>query len=105
MDVQICGMVMATICIVCGTILLWKRIDSKRKVEEHRNAARRASHDKVFDDETWAMYEAERNARRDAETREGIAKEQLRQERERTARLEHFLAECKVKDVEKVVVL
>ena len=104
MDVQICGMVMATICIVCGTVLLWKKIDSKRMVEERKNAARRASHDRVFDDETWAMYEAERAARKDAETREGIAKEQLRQEREKVVRLEQFLSDCKVKDIEKVAV-
>lgn len=103
MDIQICGLIMATICIVCGTILLWKKIDSKRKIEEHRNAAIRASHDKVFDDETWAMYEAERIARIQAETREGIAKEQLKNERERTARLERFLADCKLKDIEKVI--
>ena len=102
-DVQILGLIVTLVAIVCGTILLWKRIDSKREVEREKNAANRASHDKVFDDNTWAMYEAEKLTRQQAETREGILRVQLKREKEKTLRLEQFLKDCKVNDIEKVI--
>ena len=95
-DVQILGLIVAVVALICGTILVWKQIDSKRKTEDAKYAAIRASHDKVFDDNTWAMYESERAARIQAETREGIAREQLRKEREHVARLERILSSVKL---------
>ena len=95
-DVQLLGLIVSIVALICGTILVWKQIDSKRKTEDAKYAAIRASHDKVFENESWAMYEAERAARIQAETREGIAREQLRKEREHVARLERILSSVKL---------
>lgn len=102
-DVQILGLIVSVVALICGTILVWKQIDSKRKTEDAKYAAIRASHDKVFGDETWAMYESERAARIQAETREGIAREQLRKEREHVARLERILSSVKLVHGEVVI--
>jgi hypothetical protein len=98
-DVQILGLIVSIVALICGTILVWKQIDSKRKTEDAKYAAIRASHDKVFDDNTWAMYESERSARIQAETREGIKAEQLRKERAKNARLELILKKANVRYV------
>lgn len=101
-DVQIFGLIVSLVAIVCGTILIWKWINSKREVEREKNAANRASHDKVFHDNTWAMYESEHGARIQAEKREQSALEQLRKERNKVARLEQIMSNVKLSDVEGV---
>ena len=101
--VQIVGLILVALAMIlffgCGTALMWKSISSKRANERAKNAADRASHDKVFDDESWRMYEHEHALRIQAETREGIKAEQLRKERAKNARLELILKKAKVQYV------
>ena len=90
--VQIFGLITFSICAICGTVLIWKWIDSKREKEIEQHRIDKEQTERIASDRTWAMYENERELRKQAETREGIAKHQLARERAKTARLEQLLS-------------
>ena len=89
--VQIFGLITFCICAICGTVLIWKNIDSKRMKEIEQRRIDKEQTERIASDGTWALYENERAMRIQAETREGIAKHQLTRERAKTARLEQLL--------------
>ena len=90
--VQIFGLITFSICAICGTILIWKGIDSKREKEVEQHRINKVASERIASDNAWALYENERAMRVQAETREGIAKHQLARERAKTARLEQLLS-------------
>ena len=90
--VQIFGLITFSICAICGTVLIWKNIDSKRAKEVEQHRISKVATERIASDNTWALYQHERQTRIDAETREGIAKELLRRERAKVTRLEQLLS-------------
>lgn len=90
--VQILGLIAFSICAICGTVLIWKNIDSKREKEIEQRRIDKEQTERIASDGTWALYENERELRLQAETREGIAKHQLARERAKAARLEQLLS-------------
>ena len=104
--IQIIGLITFSIAAICGTVLIWKAIDSKRAKQVEEIRVRNEQTERIAKDGAWTLYQFERERRIEAETREGIAKEQLRKERSKTRRLEQMIADCKVSDMGgKVVVL
>ena len=99
--VQILGLITFGVCAICGTLLIWKNIDSKRKESVETRRIDKEQTERIAMNNAWAMYSNERQLREQAETREGIAKELLRRERAKTARLEQLLSNAKVSDVGK----
>lgn len=90
--VQILGLIVFGVCAICGTVLVWKNIDSKREKEIEQRRIDKEQTERIASDGTWALYEHERELRLQAETREGIAKHQLKREREKSSRLEQLLS-------------
>lgn len=103
--VQILGLIAFSICVICGTVLLMKRIDSKRIESVEQRRIDKEQTERIAKDNAWSMWQAERQLRILAETREGIAKEQLRKERAKTVRLEQILEGTKLSDTEGVRVV
>lgn len=103
--VQILGLIAFSICVICGTVLIWKGIDSKRNQAVEQRRIDKVSTEKIAHDNAWSMWQAERQLRIQAETREGIAKEQLRKERAKAVRLEQILEGTKLSDTEGVRVV
>ena len=99
--VQIFGLIAFSICAICGTVLIWKAIDSKREQEVEQHRINKVASERIASDNAWALYQQERQMRIDAETREGIVRETLRKEREKTDRLEKLLSTVKVSEVKK----
>ena len=97
--VQILGLIAFSVCVICGTVLIWKGIDSKRNQAVEQRRIDKVSTEKIAHDNAWSMWQAERQLRIQAETREGIAKEQLRKERAHSSRLEQLLAVTKLCEV------
>ena len=85
MVVQIGGIVILTISIICGT---WYAVTVRQmqiKAEQARTDKRNAHYERMNIGNWSALYEDERQRRIDAETREQIAKDQLRRAREQMA--------------------
>lgn len=97
--VQILGLIAFGACAICGTILIMKWIDSKRIESVEQLRIIKEQTERIAKDNAWKLYESERAKRIEAETREGIAKEQLRKERAHSSRLEQLLAGVKVSDI------
>ena len=95
-DIQIIGLVMATVCIICGTAIVITAIVTKRKNQFQADQAERdrkqTAWNNTFESESLALYEQERQARIASETREGIAKALLVKERKETDRLKKLVA-------------
>ena len=95
-DIQIIGLIMATICIICGTAIVITSIVTKRKNQLQADQAERerkqTAWNNTFESESLALYEQEQQARIAAETREGIVRNQLERERKETARLKKLVA-------------
>lgn len=89
--VQIFGLIAFSICAICGSVLLCKWMDSKRRTDVEMHRIDKEHNERIATDNSWAMWQNERSMRIQAETREGIAREQLRKERLKTARLEKLL--------------
>lgn len=90
--VQIFGLITFSISAICGTILIWKSIDSKREKEVEQHRINKVASERIASDNAWALYENERAMRVQAETREGIARHQLARERAKSSRLEQLLS-------------
>ena len=95
-DIQIIGLVMASICTICGTAIIIVSIFTKRnnqlRAEQRDKERRQSAWNKTFESESLALYEQERQARIAAETREGIARALLIKERKETERLKKLVA-------------
>ena len=95
-DIQIIGLIIATICIICGTAIACTSIITKRnnqlRAEQLDKERRQSAWNKTFESESLALYEQERQARIAAETREGIARALLVKERKETERLKKLVA-------------
>ena len=91
MILQIAGTVILTTVIICAT---WyattlrkeqtKRRDFMRKEREQRN-------ERLYKDNTFALYKDEEQRRIDAETRIGIVQDQLRRARNENERLKKLI--------------
>ena len=90
--VQIFGLIVFGICAICGTVLIWKNIDSKRMKEIEQHRINKVASERIASDNAWSLYQHERQMRIDSETREGIAKELLQRERAKVTRLEQLLS-------------
>lgn len=90
--VQILGLIVFGVCAICGTVLIWKNIDSKREKEIEQRRIAKDQTARIAQANAWTLYENERALRIQAETREGIAKHQLARERAKSQRLEQLLA-------------
>lgn len=95
-DIQIIGLIMATVCAICGTAIVCTSIVTKRnnqlRAEQAERDRRQTAWNKTFESEALALYEDEKAKREAAETRCGILEHQLRNARE-------LLGKVKVADV------
>ena len=89
---QICGIIALSMLALVGIILGVKKIDTDKKADAERRQTATASTERIASDNTWSLYENERALRIQAETREGIVRNQLARERAKSARLERLLA-------------
>lgn len=96
---QILGLIAFTICAICGTVLLMKRIDSKRIESVEQRRIDKEQTERIAKDNAWELWQNERKLRTEAETKLGIVKDQLARERNKTARLEQLLSGVKVSDI------
>lgn len=96
---QILGLIAFTICAICGTVLLMKRIDSKRIESVEQRRIDKEQTERIAKDNAWELWQNERKLRTEAETKLGIVKDQLARERKNTARLEQLLSGVKVSDI------
>lgn len=90
---QIAGTVIISISIICFT---WYRVTVRRdKQKNHDNECKRrdAHNERMFSNNSMMLYEDERQRRIAAETREGIARDQLKRSRHENERLLKLLAQ------------
>ena len=96
MEVQVFGLIMASVCAVCGTAIIITSIRTKRnnqfRAEQAERDRRQAAWNKTFECEAIALYEDEKAKRESAETRIMILERQLKDARE-------LLGKVKVADV------
>lgn len=95
-DIQVFGLIVASVGMVCGTAIIITSIFTKRnnqlRAEQLDKERRQSAWNKTFESESLALYEQERQARIAAETREGIYRNQLARERKETERLKKLVA-------------
>lgn len=94
---QICGIIALSFLALVGIILGTKEIKSAHDADIEKRKITSASTERIASDNTWSLYENERALRIQAETREGIVRNQLARERAKSARLERLLAEAEKK--------
>lgn len=80
--VQIFGLIVAAICIVCGTILIYKSMEIKAIRDQNERAAIIEKNNKIIHDEYRLAYEDEYAKRIDEEFRHSITKRELKRARE-----------------------
>lgn len=79
---MIFGLVVSAICLICGTILIYKYMEIKAERKNQERAAIRLSNDKIIHDEYRLAYEEEYAKRTDAEFRLKITQKELKRARE-----------------------
>lgn len=83
MNLQIaCGLLVTFAAMVCGTIIICKRMEIKQKDEQDRRAAIVSERSNLTADNYRLLYEDERQRREDAEFREQIKDRELKRARE-----------------------
>ncbi len=90
---QIAGTVLVCVCIICFT---WWAVTVRRdKQKKHETECKRrnAHNERMFSNNSMMLYEDERQRRIAAETREGIARDQLKRSRHENERLLKLLAQ------------
>ena len=87
MVVQIGGIIILTTALICGTWYAVTVRQMQTKAEQRKTDKRNAHTERMNADNWSALYEDERQRRIDAETREKIAKDQLRRAREQMAKV------------------
>ena len=95
-DIQIVGLIVAMVSMVCGTAIIIVSIFTKRnnqlRAEQLDKERRQSAWNKTFESESLALYENERQMRIAAETREGIYRNQLARERKEVERLKTLVS-------------
>lgn len=92
MDQMIFGLTVVLVALVCGTILLWKRMSIQDKEDQERRKASEESINKIRSDNFRLLYEEEVARRELAETKLNITKKQLENARA-------IMAKVKIKEV------
>lgn len=85
--IQLAGIVLLATCTVCLTWLVVTRWKMQAKAEQTKTDKRNAHTERMTRANWSSLYEEERQRRIDAETREKIAKDQLRRAREQMAKV------------------
>lgn len=94
---QIAGAVIVVTCIICGTWYAVTIRQEKQQQQERERNERKARNERLFNDQTLALYQWEAARRQEAETREGIAKNQLSRARKEIDRLKFIIEELEAK--------
>ena len=92
MSCQIFGLIVVIVSLICGTILIYKRMSIQEKKDQDRRQASEESINQIRSDRYRLLYEDEVARRELAETKLGITKRQLDLARE-------TMAKIKVKEV------
>jgi hypothetical protein len=87
MLIQIGGIILLSISLVCLTWLVVTRWQMQTKAEQTKTDKRNAHAERMAQANWSVLYEEEKQRRIDAETREKIAKDQLRRAREQMAKV------------------
>lgn len=90
---QIAGTVLVTTSIICAT---WYLTTLRREQNERRDREKReraARNERMYADQSFALYQYEAQRRQEAETREGIAQNQLKRARSEIQRLKDLIKE------------
>lgn len=90
---QIAGTVIVSISIICFTAWCITVRRDKQKNHEFECKRRNAHNERMFSNNSMMLYEDERQRRIAAETREGIARDQLKRSRHENERLLKLLAQ------------
>lgn len=90
---QIAGTVIVTTCIVCFTWYMVTMRKEKQAAAERERKDRQARNERLFSDQSLALYQYEAAKRKEAETREGIAQNQLKRARSENERLKLLIKE------------
>lgn len=89
--VQIFGFIMATICVIAGTIMVTISIcnnqNNRYEAEQAEKKRRQDAWNKTFENEALLLYETERSKREELETKLFIAQRQLKRAREQMAKV------------------
>lgn len=85
--IQLAGIVLLATCTVCLTWLLVTRWQMQTKATQTATEKRQEHSERMAKANWSALYEEERQRRIDAETREKIAKDQLRRAREQMSKV------------------
>lgn len=83
--IQICGTILIGLCLICLTWYGVTLMQMKAQKADDARKRREARNERMTQANWSALYEEERQRRIDAETREQIAKDQLRRAREQMA--------------------
>lgn len=94
--VQILGLIMAIVGMICGTAIIIVAIlnkqNNRHKADQAEKDRAQSAWNNTFNCESLALYEQERQMRIEAETREGIVRCQLKRERKENERLKSLVA-------------
>ena len=88
---MIFGIIVVIMSMICGTVIMCKSFEEKRKEDNDRRAAIKRSTKEVLSDKWRLAYEDEREKRESAETKLKITQTQLERAR-------NIMAKCKVKE-------
>lgn len=95
MDIQIFGLIMASVCMICGTVLATTAIVNKQnnahRAEQREKDRAQSARNNTFNCESLALYNEEKERREAAETRELIVRHQLDKERKENERLKSLI--------------
>lgn len=92
MLIQIGGIILLTVSLICGTWYAVTLTQMKAQKAEDARKRREARNERIFHDEALSLYEDEKQRRIALETRIGIVEHQL-------ARAKEQMAKVKVKEV------
>lgn len=86
MEQMIFGLIVTLLCIVCGTLIIIKRMQLRAEREEREKEAIRTHTERIIDDEYRVAYEEEYARRVDAEFRESVKDRELKRARDLLAK-------------------
>lgn len=96
MDIQVFGLIMASVCMICGTALAATAIVNKQnnahRAEQCEKDRVQSARNNTFNCESLALYNDEKERREAAETRELIVRHQLNKERKEVERLKKLVS-------------
>lgn len=86
-DIQICGLCVVIVSIICGTVLLYKWLKIKAERDKQERAARLLQTENIVHDKFRLAYEDEYARRKDYEFRLKITQRELKRAREQMAKV------------------